>query len=734
MRGLMLICVSLVWLPGYSNTVIGQQTDVSKESLWEAAQNGDLDTVKKCVEGKIDVNAKTRYGATALFYACDRGHKEIVSYLLSNGADVNVKDSFYNATPVTWAMSKGHDDIVLSLAGSPNADSDTILRSAIQSRKIDLIKSLVESGKLSSEGIIEGKKLARTMRAIRIMRALGDNDPLEAATDSKVKVSAEILKLHSGTYVGPRDLEISFTVKDNDFIADINGREVKLTPKSDNEFSFNTVAIVFDRQEDKTTGLTWKAGGTELAFKRVEKKEDETGKKDDNAPKFKPSSEESRIADRAVSSVNWPSFRGIGARGIADGQHPPITWDAENNPESLKWKTEIPGLAHSCPAIWKDKIFVTSAISQGDDKDLKIGLYGDVDSVDDDSVHKFVIYCLNKQTGEVLWKQVANEAVPKVKRHLKSTHANSTPATNGTYVIAFFGSEGLYCYKVDGTLVWQKDFGKLDSGWFYDAGYQWGFGSSPIIFENKVVVQCDIQKESFLACFDLATGDEIWRQQRDEIPSWSSPTIVPSEQGPIVVTNATNFVRANLLSDGQELWRLGTNSEIVVPTPIFAHNRVFVSSGYRPVQPIYSIDPNAEGDITLKDGELKNKFIDWSKKRGGPYMPCPIIYGDYLYTCQNSGVLACIDAKTGEQVYRRRMRAPGGALSFVGSPVASDGHLYFPAEDGRVLVVKAGPEFELVSVNRVAEYILSTPAISDGMMFIRGQNHVFAFGTADKQN
>ena len=734
MRGLIWICAVSMSLSCSHQFVLSQEEEVSKQALWEAAQTGDLDTVKKCVEGKVDVDAKTDYGATALFYACDRGNKDIVAYLLEQGANVNARDTFYNATPLTWAISKGHDDIVMLLVNSPNANVDSILRTATQSRRLDLVTSIVKSEKASKEGIAAAAKLARSMRARRLMKALGDEEPLESAAEpTKVTVAPEILKMHSGKYVGPQELEIEFKVNDGQLSVVINEQQMPLTAKSNNEFSFNTVEIEFNREENKTTGLTWKAGGQELKFTRVENNEAKDEVKDEAEVRFKPSSEESKKADRAVSSVNWPAFRGTGARGIADGQNPPVSWDLENNPSSLKWKTSIPGLAHSCPVIWEERLFITSAVSQGDDKELKIGLYGDVDSVEDDSVHKFVVYCLDKNSGKILWEKTANEAVPQVKRHLKSTHANCTPATNGEYVVTFFGSEGLYCYTMDGTLVWQKDLGKLDSGWFYDAGYQWGFGSSPIIFDDKVIVQCDIQKGSFLACYDLKTGDEIWRQSRTEIPSWSTPTVVPSDNGPIVITNATKFVRANRLSDGEELWRLGTNSEIVVPTPFFAHDRVFVASGYRPVQPIYVVDPNAEGDITLEQGELKSKYIDWSQKRGGPYMPCPIVYGDYLYTCQNSGVLACIDAKTGEQVYRRRMRAAGGALSFVGSPVAGDGHIYFPAEDGRVLVVKAGPEFELVSVNRLSEYILTTPAISDGVIFVRGQNHLFAIQSAEQE-
>jgi outer membrane protein assembly factor BamB len=731
---MIVVLLSLVALP---TPLFGQDTDkapLTKQTLWQAAQQGDLSTLKKCIESGIDVDVKTEYGATALFYACDRGNAQVVEYLLKNGASVDIKDSFYNATPLTWAMSKGHDEIVVLLAGAKGADIDSILKQAVQSRREKLVESILETGKVSADGKTAAQALARSMRLSKVLLALGDNKPLEAAVDEEeVKVSEEVLKKYLGTYKGPTDIEVKIEAEEGKLVVIANGNSIPLNAKSETEFEIGTIRVAFDQGDEKVAGFVWKQGENESRFVRVPVEKSDDKEAETAEPRFRPSSEASRMADLAVSSANWPSFRGNGARGIADGQQPPVKWDATNS-SNLKWKTPIPGLAHSCPVIWGDRIYLTSAISEADDGELKIGNYGDVDSVEDQSIHRFVVYCLDKSSGQILWEQVANRTVPKVKRHLKSTHANSTPATNGQYVVAFFGSEGLYCFQNDGSLVWQKQLGTLNSGWFYDAGYQWGFGSSPIIFEDKVIVQCDIQDQSFLACFKIENGEEIWRVEREEIPSWASPTVVPSRLGPVIVTNATKFVRANLVADGTEVWRLGNNSEIAVPTPFFAHNRVFISSGYRPIQPIYVVDPDAEGDITLEGQDLSNQYIDWSTKRGGPYMPSPICYGDYLYTCSNSGILACLEAKTGREVYRKRLSAPGGALSFVGSPIAADMHLYLPAEDGRVLVVKAGPEFELISVNPVGEYILTTPAVSEKAIYIRAQKHIYAFENANSSD
>jgi outer membrane protein assembly factor BamB len=276
--------------------------------------------------------------------------------------------------------------------------------------------------------------------------------------------------------------------------------------------------------------------------------------------------------------------------------------------------------------------------------------------------------------------------------------------------------------------MWKKDFGLLDSGWFYDAGFQWGFGASPTIYKDTVILQCDVQDESFVAAYKLADGKEVWRTTREEIPGWSSPTVHEFGDMPMLLTHGTKAARAYDARDGQLLWTLSNHSEIVVPTPFVAHNLIYIASGYQPIQPIYAIKPEARGDITPPGDSTTNESIEWGYKRGGPYMPSPIVYGDYFYVCANSGILTCQDAKTGKRIYKKRMSAPGGSLSFTASPLAADGHLYLPAEDGRVLVVKAGPEFELVETNEAGESILATPAISDGTIYLRTNKHLIAVG------
>lgn len=434
------------------------------------------------------------------------------------------------------------------------------------------------------------------------------------------------------------------------------------------------------------------------------------------------------VASSAIASAqNWPQFRGPGASGVVEGRTSAVNWDAAKS-VNTRWKTPIPGLAHSSPVVWENKIFVTTAVTSAAKDETRFGLYGDVAPVKDDPKHTWKVYALDKATGKILWERIAAEGIPKVKRHPKSTHADSTPVTDGKYLVALFGSEGLFAYDLKGKLLWKQDLGVLDSGWFYDPDYQWEHGSSPVIYKDLVIVQADVQKNSFVAAYSLKTGKLVWKTTRDEISSWGTPTVYEGKTRAELVTNGSKAIRGYDPATGKELWRLTPNSEVTTPTPFVAHDLIFVTSGYRPLQPIYAIRPGANGDISLAADKDSNASIAWSKKRGGPYMPTPIVYGDLLYTCSNQGVVTAYKAITGEQVYQERLAGKGGA--FTASPVASDGKIYLSSEDGEVFVVKAGPKHELLSTNPVGEVMMSTPAISDGLVIVRGINHLFAFGEA----
>jgi outer membrane protein assembly factor BamB len=367
---------------------------------------------------------------------------------------------------------------------------------------------------------------------------------------------------------------------------------------------------------------------------------------------------------------------------------------------------------------------LTTALSGVADPKVRTGNYGNVDSVNDTSKHTWQVLCLERATGKILWTKTAFEGVPKIKRHLKGSQANCTPATDGKRVVACFGPEGLYCYDFHGKPIWQRDLSSLDSSFAIDQQYEWGFGSSPIIHDGLVILQCDLSKDSFIAAYSLEDGAQVWSTPRDEIPSWCSPIIWRNSHRTELVTNASQYARAYDPATGKELWRLAKKSEIAVPMPVVWRDMVYISSGNRPIQPIIAIRAGAKGDISLEPNEDKNAHIAWSRMRGGPYMTTPIVYGDYLYVCSNAGVLTCYRADTGKELYKERL----GGESYTSSPVAADGRLYFTSEQGEVRVVKAGSEFELLAVNEVGDVCMATPAISGGTLLVRSQHYLFALG------
>lgn len=429
------------------------------------------------------------------------------------------------------------------------------------------------------------------------------------------------------------------------------------------------------------------------------------------------------LSGAGVAAQNWPSFRGANAAGTADGKPTAVKWNVPAN-EGVAWKTPVAGVAVSSPIVWGDRVFVSTAIGSDPKQGIRTGQYGDVEPVADTSTHTWHLIALDKATGKVVWDKTAHAGVPKTKRHPKSSQASATPATDGKVIVVSFGSEGLFAFDFSGKQLWKKDLGVLNAGWFFDPDYEWGIGSSPIIYKNLVIVQCDIQRGSFVAAFDTQTGKEVWRTQRDEIPSWSTPTVFEANGKAELVTQATTFTRGYDPMTGKELWRYSGNSEIAIPTPIIGPGFVVITNGYRGVQPIVALKPGATGDITLKSGATTNEFIAWSSQRGGPYIPTPVIYQDHLYVLQGNGVLAAYKVATGERVYQERLGGTGG--SFSASPVAADGKIYATSEDGDVFVVKAGPVYELLAKNPVGEVLMATPAISDGLLIFRGLKHVIA--------
>jgi outer membrane protein assembly factor BamB len=422
---------------------------------------------------------------------------------------------------------------------------------------------------------------------------------------------------------------------------------------------------------------------------------------------------------------SWPSFRGPQASGIAEGQNLPDRWNAKSG-ENVLWRTPIPGLAHSSPVVWGNRIFLTSAVSSDAKATFRPGLYGDGDASKDRSSHRWMIYALDKRTGKIVWERVAHQGEPIDKRHIKATYANSTPVTDGRIVVAWFGSQGVHAYDVNGRFLWKVDLGRVDLGAYDIPTYEWGPASSPIIWNNLVILQCDTQTDSFLLALDAATGKTVWKTDRDELPSWGTPTIGTTATGPVLVTNASNFIRGYDPRTGKELWRLGRSSKITAPTPIFSDDVFVVASGRAPERPIFVVRPNVHGDLTLPEGKTSSEAIAWSRTGRGSYMPTPLVYKGILYVLSNNGLFDAYNLRSGDEVYRQRLPVVGSGFS--ASPVAADGKIYLSNEDGEILVIAAGEKFAHLGTNSMGELLMATPALSDGVMYVRSANSLFAIG------
>jgi len=421
--------------------------------------------------------------------------------------------------------------------------------------------------------------------------------------------------------------------------------------------------------------------------------------------------------------IDWPSFRGVNGAGVSEGFATPATWDVPAG-TGLRWRTPIEGLGHSSPVIWGGQLCVTTAVSGRLDAGLRIGLYGDIASVQDDTEHTWKLVCVNKTDGRVLFNKTIHRGVPVIKRHTKSTHANTTLATDGTHLVAMFGSEGLYAFDMRGNQIWKKDLGVLDSGFYMVPDAQWEFASSPVIHDNVVVIQADVQKDSFIAAFDVRTGTELWRTPRGDVPTFSTPTIHTVGGRPQILVNGWRHTGAYDFRTGREIWKLNGGGDIPVPRPVVGSGLVFITNAHGRGAPVYAIRETATGDISLPAGVTASDHVAWSVPRDGAYMITPVLYQGLLYVSRNNGVFKVFEAETGKELYQQRLG--DGTTGFTASLVAADGKVYFSSEDGDVFVVKAGREFELLAKNRIGEILMATPAISEGVVYFRTDKSIIA--------
>ena len=424
-------------------------------------------------------------------------------------------------------------------------------------------------------------------------------------------------------------------------------------------------------------------------------------------------------ATGSTTAGNWPQWRGPDGSGISTEKNLPAEWTPSKN---IKWKTAIDGRGHSSPIVWENKIFLTTAI-EGDvvpGAKAPTHMMGDKEFVHPDSVgankkHTFKVIALNRDTGKILWQSVAFEGTPYDDRHRKSSYAASTPATDGKMVFAFFGSEGLYAYDFNGKLAWKADMGKLGT-------VGMGTGTSPIVFENLVIVQADEENAtaSFMVGFDKKTGKEVWRTPRKVQVSWSTPLLVKTAKRAELITSGTESIISYDPATGKELWTHKGVESNAIPSPVANNETAYLVAGF-PAKIAMAIRLGGSGDVTGTPSVL------WKHTKGTAYVPSPILYGDYLYLTTDRGILTCIDAKTGEIKYEGgRIPIPA---TFTASPVAFEGKILMTSEDGDTFIVKAGPKHEIIGTNSVGEPVYASPAIADGRIYIRGEKHIYAIGS-----
>jgi outer membrane protein assembly factor BamB len=418
----------------------------------------------------------------------------------------------------------------------------------------------------------------------------------------------------------------------------------------------------------------------------------------------------------------WPSYRGYFASGFLDDAHLPDSFNIESS-YNVKWNIEIPGLGLSCPVIWDDKVFITTAISSQDTEGYRTGLYGDIEPVADSSEHVWKVYCFDKNSGEKIWEKDSHSGIPQVRRHPKSSHANTTVATDGKHVIAFFGSEGLYCYDMDGNLLWDRDFGLINSSWHIVETAEWEFCSSPVIFQDKVVIQADALNTAFVAVLDLHSGKTLWRQERDEISGWCTPNIYFDGDLSRVAVNGFKHRGGYDLETGEEVWRMSGGGDIPVPTPVVWKDLVYFNSAHGGQAPLMAVKSSAKGSIEYpENNDSAGDDFAWFYDRQGAYMTSVLVYEDLLYRLRWNGNLACFDARSGEMLYRKTV-AP---TSFIACPVAADGKIYMVAEDGELYVAEAGKEYKLLKKIPLGEVSLVTPGIAEGMLILRTASRLIA--------
>ncbi len=721
---LALSCLAFLAMP------IGAAAADRGEELRNAALAGDLAKVRSLLDAGTPVDAPARHGRTALLQAAQRGHLEVARLLIERGADVDVREQFFLTTPIDAALEAGNIELVKLLLEKGASAADSVLFTAIDRNDVGLAGLALATGKLEPLDLAaarrDGERLSPEMREL-LAKAKAERRMRPPFTPKAERLAATYGKYQN------RDGSVVLFARERGA-----GLALEMTGLAEKILVEPVEADRFDSADGKAAVFLIGRGGT---IERLVLNQDGLLTFLGKAPADEPTAlraaaaapreanpgeaaAEPEVVSRgrgaALAPRPWPQFRGPDGGGVADGQGAPSSWDVETG-KGVRFKTAIPGLALSSPIVWGDRIYLTTVVAEGAEPEFNNDKYSDLSPVNDSTEHSFRLYALDTR-GQILWQREVHRGKPGAARHIKASQANSTPVTDGDKVVALFGAVGkLAVYDKDGKLVWQRDLGVLDSPDPPSGTAGWGHASSPILVDGRVIVQADLHRGSFLAAYELADGKEAWRTPRSDLSSWATPALVKAAGGDELVVNGIT-IRAYDPKNGKELWRLGPNSEIVVSTPQTGGGLIYVTAGYPPVRPVYAIRPGSRGDLSLPAGESRSAAIAWSHSRGGTYIPTPVLYRGYYHTCNNNGIFTTYQAATGELLSTQRLSQSG--LGVTASPVAADGRLYVFAEDGTAFVLSSGPEPALLGTYPMGEAVMSTPAISGGLMVVRTLGHL----------
>ncbi len=408
------------------------------------------------------------------------------------------------------------------------------------------------------------------------------------------------------------------------------------------------------------------------------------------------------IGNRSLAE-DWRQFRGPDSNGVVQDLKLPEVWGPDSN---IRWKTSVPGEGWSAPIVVGKKVFVTTAVSSGQ-KNMNVE-------------HTWKLICLDATSGKVLWSKDAIKSKPRLGTHRDNTYASETPVTDGTSIVAYFGMMGVFCYDLEGKLLWSKDLGN------FPMRNDWGTASSPIIHDGLIFLQVDNEQQSFLVALNLATGEEVWRKSREEGSNWGSPIVWTNSMRTELIT-AGKTIRSYKPEDGTLLWQATINSSGFSSSPSGNADLLVVGNQGRDDAGMMVVKAGAKGDISLKANETSNSSILWSTKEFGPQRSSPLLVdGQIFLLAGRAGQLTCVDAMTGTKLYQDRL---SGAGAFWASPWSYKGLVYCPDEDGNTFVLRPGPKLDLVRVNKLPEEnsrFWATSAASDGTLFIRSTNTVYA--------